>query len=46
MNDQTRLREEPMTKVTHFIGIDLHKTVVQVCVLDERGEVSDEFRVL
>lgn len=34
-----------MTKVTHFIGIDLHKTVVQVCVLDERGEVSDEFRV-
>jgi len=34
-----------MTKATHFIGIDLHKTVVQVCVLDERGEVSEEFRV-
>src|SRR5690242_18688433 len=34
-----------MSKATHFIGIDLHKTVVQVCVLDERGEVSEEFRV-
>jgi transposase len=34
-----------MTKATHFIGIDLHKTVVQVCVLDEHGEVSEEFRV-
>ena len=34
-----------MTKATHFIGSDLHKTVVQVCVLDERGEVSEEFRV-
>jgi len=34
-----------MRKATHFIGIDLHKTVVQICVLDERGDVSDEFRV-
>jgi transposase len=34
-----------MTKATYFIGIDLHKTVVQVCVLDERGAVSEEFRV-
>lgn len=34
-----------MSKATHFIGIDLHKTVVQVCVLDERGEVSEEFRI-
>jgi transposase len=34
-----------MTKAVHFIGIDLHKTVVQVCVLNKRGEVSEEFRV-
>jgi transposase len=34
-----------MTKATHFIGIDLHKTVVQVCVLGDRGELSEEFRV-
>ena len=34
-----------MTKARHFIGIDLHKTVVQVCVLDNRGEVSEEFRI-
>src|SRR5215467_9018983 len=34
-----------MTTVTPFIGIDLHKTVVPVWVLDERGEVSEEFRV-
>jgi len=34
-----------MTKATHFIGIDLHKTVVQVCVLADRGEVREEFRV-
>jgi transposase len=34
-----------MTKATHFIGIDLHKTVVQVCVLGKQGEVTDEFRV-
>jgi transposase len=34
-----------MTKPTHFIGIDLHKTVIQVCVLDERGELSEEFRL-
>src|SRR5215471_11652852 len=34
-----------MTKPRHFIGIDLHKTVVQVCVLDHRGEISEEFRL-
>src|SRR5262245_58932733 len=34
-----------MTKPTHFIGIDLHKTVIQVCVLDHRGEISEEFRL-
>jgi transposase len=34
-----------MPQPTHFIGIDLHKTVVQVCVLDDRGEISEEFRL-
>jgi transposase len=34
-----------MTKPRHFIGIDLHKTVIQVCVLDHRGELSEEFRL-
>jgi transposase len=34
-----------MNKATHFIGIDLHKTVIQVCVLDSHGGVTDEFRV-
>ncbi|HLG18263.1 MAG TPA: IS110 family transposase [Bdellovibrionota bacterium] len=28
----------------YSIGIDLHKSVIQVCVLDERGEVIEEFR--
>src|SRR5713101_2486357 len=34
-----------MTKPMHFIGIDLHKTVIQVCVLDDRGDLSEEFRL-
>jgi transposase len=34
-----------MTKPRHFIAIDLHKTVIQVCVLDDRGELSEEFRL-
>jgi transposase len=34
-----------MTKPRHFIAIDLHKTVIQVCVLDEQGELSEEFRL-
>jgi hypothetical protein len=34
-----------MTKPRYFIGIDLHKTVLQVGVLDHRGEISEEFRL-
>src|ERR671927_44174 len=34
-----------MTKPSYFIGIDLHKTVIQLCVLDHKGEVSEEFRL-
>jgi transposase len=34
-----------MTKPMHFIAIDLHKTVLQVCVLDAKGELSEEFRL-
>ena len=34
-----------MTKPTHFIAIDLHENVLQACVLDERGEISEEFRL-
>jgi hypothetical protein len=34
-----------MTKPRYFIGIDLHKTVLQVCVLDHQGETSEEFRL-
>ncbi|HLG18350.1 MAG TPA: transposase, partial [Bdellovibrionota bacterium] len=31
-------------KAKYSIGIDLHKSVIQVCVLDEGGEVIEEFR--
>ena len=34
-----------MTRPRHFIGIDLHKTAIQVCVLDEKGERSEEFHL-
>lgn len=34
-----------MTEPKYFIGIDLHKTVIQVCVLDDKGELSEEFRL-
>ncbi len=29
---------------SYFVGVDLHKAVVQVCVLDENGEVVNEKR--
>jgi predicted NBD/HSP70 family sugar kinase len=34
MNDTTK----------HFVGIDLHKTILQVCVLGTDGEVVKERR--
>jgi transposase len=34
-----------MMSTQYFIGIDLHKAVVQVCVVDRTGAVSDEFRL-
>jgi hypothetical protein len=34
-----------MARPRHFIGIDLHKTTIQVCVLDDKGELSEEFRL-
>ena len=30
---------------TTYIGIDLHRTVIQICVLDEQGEVVREERI-
>ncbi len=30
---------------TAYIGIDLHRTVIQICVLDEHGEIRDEERI-
>lgn len=33
-----------MKKAQYFIGIDLHKTVIQVCVVNKTGEVHEEFR--
>lgn len=30
--------------VKYHVGIDLHKSVAQVCVLDERGELVEEWR--
>jgi transposase len=33
-----------MKKVQHFVGIDLHKTVIQVCVLNKAGEMTEEVR--
>jgi len=29
----------------YFVGVDLHKTVVQVCVLEHTGEIVEEFRL-
>jgi predicted NBD/HSP70 family sugar kinase len=34
-----------MTEPKYFIGIDLHKTVIQVCVLDDKGELGEECRL-
>jgi len=34
-----------MKKAQYFIGIDLHKTVIQVCVLNKSGEIHEEFRL-
>src|SRR5215813_11483333 len=33
-----------MKKTQYFIGIDLHKTVIQVCVVNNAGEIIEEFR--
>ena len=33
-----------MKKAQNFIGVDLHKTVIQVCVLNKAGEINEEFR--
>jgi hypothetical protein len=33
-----------MKKAQNFIGIDLHKTVMQVCLLNKAGEIEEEFR--
>jgi transposase len=33
-----------MKKTQYFIGIDLHKTVIQGCVVNKTGEVHEEFR--
>ena len=33
-----------MKKTQYFIGIDLHKTVIQVCVVNKAGEIDEEFR--
>lgn len=36
--------ELAMTKTQYFAGIDLHKSVIQVCVLDAAGDVLEESR--
>lgn len=33
-----------MTRQAYFVGIDLHKEIIQVCVLDARGEKINEQR--
>jgi len=34
-----------MSKVTRFfVGVDLHKTIIQICVLDQGGEIVEERR--
>ena len=30
--------------IKHFVGIDLHKSILQVCVLDKDGEIVEERR--
>jgi hypothetical protein len=38
-------RSRHMTELTkYFVGIDLHKTVTHVCVLDEDGEIIEKRR--
>ena len=27
-----------------FVGVDLHKTIIQTCVLDQQGEIVEERR--
>lgn len=34
-----------MQQADYFIGMDLHKNVVQVCVVDATGSVVEEFRM-
>jgi transposase len=29
----------------YFVGVDLHKTIVQICVLDDAGDIVEEFRL-
>ncbi len=34
-----------MNKTTkYFVGVDLHKTILQICVLDHDGEIVKERR--
>jgi transposase len=33
-----------MNRAAYFIGVDLHRTVIQVCVLDQDGEIAQEAR--
>jgi predicted NBD/HSP70 family sugar kinase len=36
--------ELTVTKTQYFIGIDLHKSVIQTCVLDSSGNIIEESR--
>lgn len=40
---RTRM-ELTVTKTQYFIGIDLHKSVIQTCVLDSSGNILEESR--
>jgi hypothetical protein len=38
------MRRQARKKSQYFIGIDLPKTVIQVCVVNNAGEIIEEFR--
>ena len=43
---RTQKKEDfTMQKPRYFIGIDLHKIVMQVCVLDAKSSIMEEFRL-
>src|SRR5205807_1477943 len=37
-------KENPMSDMVRYVGLDVHKRVVEVCILDGAGKILDQFR--